>query len=53
MHSTWDNEANVWTATNDDILGLVLESVFWHSFRACPLCRSEIDSFCIICMVIF
>ena len=23
---TWDNEANVWVATSDDIPGLVLES---------------------------
>jgi len=26
IHFTWDNEANVWTATSDDIPGLVLES---------------------------
>ena len=26
INLTWDNEANVWTATSDDIPGLVLES---------------------------
>ncbi len=26
IHFTWDNEANVWTATSDDVPGLVLES---------------------------
>ena len=26
IHFTWDNDANVWTATSDDIPGLVLES---------------------------
>lgn len=26
IHLTWDNDANVWTATSDDIPGLVLES---------------------------
>lgn len=26
IHLTWDNEANVWIATSDDIPGLVLES---------------------------
>jgi len=26
IHFIWDNEANVWTATSDDIPGLVLES---------------------------
>ncbi len=26
VNFTWDNEANVWTATSDDIPGLVLES---------------------------
>lgn len=26
IHLTWDNEASVWTATSDDIPGLVLES---------------------------
>lgn len=26
VNLTWDNEANVWIATSDDIPGLVLES---------------------------
>ena len=26
IHLTWDNEANVWIATSDDIPGFVLES---------------------------
>lgn len=26
IHLTWDNDANVWVATSDDIPGLVLES---------------------------
>lgn len=26
IHLTWDDEANVWVATSDDIPGLVLES---------------------------
>lgn len=26
INFTWDNETNVWTATSDDIPGLVLES---------------------------
>ncbi len=26
INLTWDNEANVWTATSNDIPGLVLES---------------------------
>lgn len=26
IHLTWDDEANVWIATSDDIPGLVLES---------------------------
>ena len=26
VNFTWDNEANVWIATSDDIPGLVLES---------------------------
>lgn len=26
INLTWDDEANVWTATSDDIPGLVLES---------------------------
>ena len=26
INFTWDNEANVWIATSDDVAGLVLES---------------------------
>jgi len=26
INFTWDNDANVWTATSDDVPGLVLES---------------------------